>query len=86
MLEVDVDNNLNLNGSDGVITVPILNDWSYTLLKIEDPCGAVRNLTSNITSGLLFNNIQLATLTDSSAYTNTAGIIHCYLIIQPQHH
>jgi hypothetical protein len=33
VLEVDNGGNLNLNGSDGVITVPILNARVYTTLK-----------------------------------------------------
>jgi len=74
VLEVDNGGNLNLNGSDGVITVPILNAWSFLAVKMDDGAGNIRNLTSNLTGGLLFDNIQLATLTDLLAYTNTAGI------------
>ena len=74
VLEVDLGGNLNLNGSDGVITVPILNAWGFLMVKMDDGAGNIRNLTSNLTGGLLFNNVQLAILTDLSAYTTTAGI------------
>ena len=45
VLEVDLGGNLNLNGSDGVITVPILNAWSFMALRMNDGLGNIRNLT-----------------------------------------
>ena len=73
VLSVDLGGNLN-TGADGVITVPILNAWSYTTLKLKDSAGTIRNITSNLTGGLLYNNIQLATLTDLNNFTTTAGL------------
>ena len=47
VLSVDLNGNLN-KGTDGVITIPILNAWDYTTLKIKDSGGTVRNLTSSL--------------------------------------
>ena len=69
---LSVDNSGNLNtGADGVITVPILNSWEHLALKLKDSQGTVRNLTSSITGGLVWNASQLATINDLSNYTNT---------------
>ena len=60
VLSVDLGGNLN-KGADGVITVPILNAWSFLTVKTDDGAGNIRNITSCLTGDLLFNNIQLAT-------------------------
>ena len=41
LLSVDLGGNLNLNGSDGIVTIPILNVWSPTILKLTDSGGTV---------------------------------------------
>ena len=72
---LSVDNSGNLNtGADGVITVPILNTWEHLALKLKDSQGTVRNLTSSITGGLIWNASQLATINDLSNYTNTSAL------------
>ena len=49
VLEVDNGGNLNLNGSAGVMTLPLLNAWSPTVLKRTDSGGTVRNLACSLT-------------------------------------
>ena len=69
---LSVDNGGNLNkGADGVVTIPILNAWSPTTLKLTDSGGTVRNLAASLTGALVWNGNQLVTISDTSYTTTT---------------
>ena len=72
---LSVDNGGNLNkGADGVVTIPVLNAWSPTILKLTDSGGTVRNLASSLTGALIWNSSQVATINDLNIYTTTAAL------------
>jgi hypothetical protein len=59
VLSVDLGGNLNLNGSDSILTVPILNAWAPLLLKLTDSGGTVRIFVPSLAKGLVWNGSQL---------------------------
>ena len=67
VLSVDLGGNLNV-GADGVVTMPILNAWSPTVLMLSDSNGVSRNLASSLTAGLIWNG---STLVDLPYLTNS---------------
>ena len=56
-LSVDLGGNLTLNGSDGVLTVPILNAWGFLAVKLTDSGGTARLLTPSLTGALAWNGV-----------------------------
>lgn len=77
-LSVDLGGNLTLNGSDGVLTVPILNAadnaWALLAVKLTDSGGTARLLTPSLTGARVWNGNQLVTTNDLNNYTTTAGL------------
>ena len=69
MLSVDNGGNLNA-GADGVVTMPILNAWSPTLLRISDSGGTSRLLQASLTGALTWNSVQLV---DANNLTTQLG-------------
>ena len=57
-LNVDLGGNLNV-GTAGVVTVPILNAWAPTALKLTDTAGTVHNLSSATTGELLWDGLEV---------------------------
>ena len=72
-LSVDLGGNLTLNGSDGVLTVPILNAWGFLALKLTDSGGTARLLTPSLTGALIWNGNQLVTINDLGSYSTTTA-------------
>lgn len=58
ILSVDNGGNLNI-GPDAVVTVPSLNSWAPTSLKLTDSAGTVRNLLAGVTGSLGWNGSTL---------------------------
>jgi len=71
VLSVDLGGNLN-KGADGVITVPLLNAWEYTILKLKDSAGTVRNLTNNTSGQLFWNSQEVALMSNVFTQINVA--------------
>ena len=71
-LTVDLGGNLNLNGSDEVITVPILNAWGFLAVKLTDSAGTVRNITANTSGDLLWNGAAVQMAANSFTQINAA--------------
>ena len=46
-------------GTAGVVTVPILNAWAPTALKLTDTAGTVHNLSSATTGELLWDGLEV---------------------------
>ena len=44
-LSVDLGGDVSLNGSNGIVTTPILHAWSPTIFELTDNAGAARNIT-----------------------------------------
>ena len=61
VLSVDNGGNVSI-GSDGIVTIPILNTWSPTVLKLSDSGGTSRNLAASLTRALVWNGSQLPTM------------------------
>ena len=68
VLSVDLGGNLN-KGADGVITIPILDAWDYTTLKIKCSGETVRNPTSSLAGDFVWNTSQLTIINDLNNYT-----------------
>ena len=74
MLSDDLGGNLYI-GSDNIVTIPVLNAWSPTLLKLIDSRGTVRNLASSLTGTLTWNGSTLVDLTYlGNNYGNTMAL------------
>merc|ERR1711966_432513 len=62
-------------GSDGILTVPMLNAWEFLSLDFKDTLGTIRQLSPSITGSLVYGTSALATVNDRTNYQQnlTAG-------------
>merc|ERR1711966_560601 len=62
-------------GSDGILTVPMLNAWEFLSLDFKDTLGTIRQLSPSITGSLVYGTSALATINDLTNYQQnlTAG-------------